>query len=202
MRTHHNKIAIVEPPDADGDGAPDRVDNCPQTPNSDQADYDGDGAGDVCDDDDDDDAVPDGDDACDLSDLAPTVMIDGSVMMLVTGEVTGAVEESRVARGESVLEYLRTADGHWVLGPADQFLPVDRITAGTAPLDGLAGSAALNGKEPMVNALARLERGMPAALPESLEAFGISSGERQGIRRLFMSHPPIPERIEALRKLQ
>lgn len=73
-----------------------------------------------------------------------TVMIDGSVMMLVTGEVTGAVEESRVARGESVLEYRRTADGHWVLGPADQFLPIDRITTGTAPLDGLAGSAALN----------------------------------------------------------
>ncbi len=65
-----------------------------------------------------------------------------------------------------------------------------------------AGSAALNGREPMINALARLERGMPAALPESLEAFGISSGERQGIRRLFMSHPPIPERIEALRKMQ
>ncbi len=65
-----------------------------------------------------------------------------------------------------------------------------------------AGSAALNGREPMINALARLERGVPAALPESLEAFGISSGERQGFRRLFMSHPPIPERIEALRKIQ
>ncbi len=64
-----------------------------------------------------------------------------------------------------------------------------------------AGSAALNGREPMINALARLERGMPAQLPESLEAFGISGGKPQGIRRLFMSHPPIPERIEALRKL-
>jgi len=63
-----------------------------------------------------------------------------------------------------------------------------------------AGSAELNGREPMINALARLERGMPAQLPESMEAFGISGGERSGIRRLFMSHPPIPERIEALRK--
>ncbi len=62
-----------------------------------------------------------------------------------------------------------------------------------------AGSAELNGREPMINALARLERGMPAQLPESLEAFGISGGKREGIRRLFMSHPPIPERIEALR---
>ena len=65
-----------------------------------------------------------------------------------------------------------------------------------------AGSAAINGREPMINALARLERGMPAELPESLEAFGISGGKREGIRRLFMSHPPIPERIEALRKQQ
>ena len=62
-----------------------------------------------------------------------------------------------------------------------------------------AGSAELNGREPMINALARLERGMPAQLPESLEAFGISGAKPQGFRRFFMSHPPIPERIEALR---
>lgn len=36
-------------PDADGDGATDEDDNCPQTPNVDQADADGDGAGDACD---------------------------------------------------------------------------------------------------------------------------------------------------------
>ena len=61
-----------------------------------------------------------------------------------------------------------------------------------------AGSASLNGKEPMIRALARLERGIPAELPESLEAFGISGGKRQGIQKLFMSHPPIQERIAAL----
>jgi heat shock protein HtpX len=61
-----------------------------------------------------------------------------------------------------------------------------------------AGSAALNGKQPMINALARLEQGIPAQLPESLEAFGISGGKREGLRALFMSHPPIPVRIAAL----
>ena len=35
--------------DADGDGVPDAIDNCPQMANADQADFDGDGSGDVCD---------------------------------------------------------------------------------------------------------------------------------------------------------
>ena len=61
-----------------------------------------------------------------------------------------------------------------------------------------AGSAKLNGREPMINALARLERGTPGELPEALRAFGISGGKK-GITKLFMSHPPISERIEALR---
>lgn len=64
-----------------------------------------------------------------------------------------------------------------------------------------AGSAKLNGREPMINALARLERGQPGELPEALQAFGISGGGKKSFARLFMSHPPIPERIEALRRL-
>jgi len=61
-----------------------------------------------------------------------------------------------------------------------------------------AGSARLNGREPMIRALERLQGGQPAALPEALEAFGISGGGR-GMSRLFLSHPPIPARIAALR---
>ena len=64
-----------------------------------------------------------------------------------------------------------------------------------------AGSAQLNGREPMINALARLERGRPGELPEALQAFGISGGSKRKLTRLFMSHPPIPERIEALRRI-
>ncbi len=63
-----------------------------------------------------------------------------------------------------------------------------------------AGSAKLNGRQPMINALARLERGRPGELPEALQAFGISGGGKQKMMRLFMSHPPIPERIAALQK--
>ena len=43
----------------DGDGIPDINDNCPVNPNSDQSDNDNDGAGDICDDDDDNDGVLD-----------------------------------------------------------------------------------------------------------------------------------------------
>ena len=63
-----------------------------------------------------------------------------------------------------------------------------------------AGSADLNGTQPMVRALQRLAAGRPAELPESLEAFGISSSKRHGIQKLFMSHPPIDERIAALQR--
>lgn len=54
------------PPDADGDGTPDVVDNCPDTPNPDQSNLDGDGEGDLCDDDDDGDGLPDLVDPCPL----------------------------------------------------------------------------------------------------------------------------------------
>jgi heat shock protein HtpX len=64
-----------------------------------------------------------------------------------------------------------------------------------------AGSAQLNGRQPMINALTRLDQRGPAQLPESLEAFGISGRVGHGIKRLFMSHPPIPERIAALHRL-
>ena len=48
--------------DDDGDGAIDMQDNCPMTPNADQANYDQDAQGNLCDDDDDNDGTPDLDD--------------------------------------------------------------------------------------------------------------------------------------------
>lgn len=61
-----------------------------------------------------------------------------------------------------------------------------------------AGGAGLAGREGMIAALERLKTAHgPAALPDSMKAFGISGGG--GISRLFMSHPPLDERIAALR---
>ncbi|NLW97060.1 MAG: hypothetical protein GXY30_09225, partial [Xanthomonadaceae bacterium] len=36
-------------------------------------------------------------------------------------------------------------------------------------------------------------------LPRQIAAFGISGGLGHGLRRLLMSHPPLEERIAALR---
>ncbi len=62
-----------------------------------------------------------------------------------------------------------------------------------------AGGAGLTSRKAMANALRRLS-GDPVdhALPEGLQAMGIAPGVAHGLRRLFMSHPPIAERIRAL----
>jgi heat shock protein HtpX len=64
-----------------------------------------------------------------------------------------------------------------------------------------AGAASLEGKQKMISALERLQKSSNQAhLPEQLEAFGISGGMASGLKHLFMSHPPLSDRIEALRR--
>jgi heat shock protein HtpX len=61
-----------------------------------------------------------------------------------------------------------------------------------------AGGANLAGRLKMISALERLKRNQEQAqLPEQIAAFGISGGK--GLSKLFMTHPPLEERIEALR---
>ncbi len=62
-----------------------------------------------------------------------------------------------------------------------------------------AGGAKLAGRQNMVAALEGLQRAHePAALPDGMQALGIS-GAPARFGRLFMTHPPLPERIAALR---
>ncbi|MCW5620655.1 MAG: protease HtpX [Burkholderiales bacterium] len=63
-----------------------------------------------------------------------------------------------------------------------------------------AGGAQLAGRDKMIAALQRLKANYePSTLPEATKAFGISGKTTGGLARLFMSHPPLDERIEALR---
>ena len=64
-----------------------------------------------------------------------------------------------------------------------------------------AGGAYLAGRANMIGALGALQRSVePEHMPEQLEAMGISGVRKGGLRRLFASHPPIEDRIAALRE--
>lgn len=60
-----------------------------------------------------------------------------------------------------------------------------------------AGAASLYNTQSMIKALEALQ-GPHTALPKEIQAFGIA-GVKSRFGELFMSHPPIPKRIEALR---
>jgi heat shock protein HtpX len=63
------------------------------------------------------------------------------------------------------------------------------------------GAAYLTSKEKMVGALQRLQaHHEPSRLPDQVAAFGIR-GKKGGLADFFRSHPPLDDRIEALRKL-
>ena len=63
-----------------------------------------------------------------------------------------------------------------------------------------AGGATLAGRNKMIAALERLAQNHgQSTLPKQVAAFGISGGVAHGFKRLLMSHPPLDERIAALR---
>lgn len=64
-----------------------------------------------------------------------------------------------------------------------------------------AGGARLAGRDNMVAALERLQvaaHGEP--LPDQMAAFGISGPKKSGFKQLFMTHPPLADRIAALKQ--
>ncbi len=64
-----------------------------------------------------------------------------------------------------------------------------------------AGGARLAGRDKMIAALERLRQlHEPSQLPSEMAAFGINGGLGEGLRRLLTTHPPLEERIAALRQ--
>jgi len=64
-----------------------------------------------------------------------------------------------------------------------------------------AGGARLAGRGKMIAALERLQQlHEPSRLPSQMAAFGINGGLGDGLRKLLLTHPPLEERIAALRQ--
>lgn len=64
-----------------------------------------------------------------------------------------------------------------------------------------AGGARLAGRGAMIGALEALKRVASEGLPAGMQAFGIKGPDRlSGLKKLFMSHPPLDERIAALQQ--
>jgi heat shock protein HtpX len=65
-----------------------------------------------------------------------------------------------------------------------------------------AAGAVLTSPRAMIGALESLKRAHQGeGLPQQMAAFGINAGVPSGLKRLFMSHPPLDERIESLRRM-
>ena len=63
-----------------------------------------------------------------------------------------------------------------------------------------AAGAQFAGRSAMISALQRLQANHgESTLPNTIAAFGISGPLAEGMKKLFMSHPPLDERIAALR---
>lgn len=66
--------------------------------------------------------------------------------------------------------------------------------------------ARLADKQSMIGALHRLlneqKAQVPSSMPDTFQAFGISSGFKKGMSKLLMTHPPLEERIQALQSHQ
>ncbi|PKN70144.1 MAG: protease HtpX [Deltaproteobacteria bacterium HGW-Deltaproteobacteria-12] len=63
-----------------------------------------------------------------------------------------------------------------------------------------AGGAKLAGMPAMISALEKLKASVAQPLPDQMSAFGITGKSKGGLAILFMSHPPLNDRIEALKK--
>jgi aminopeptidase N len=121
-------------PDADGDGVPDRNDNCPGIANAPQNDLDGDLVGDACDDDDDDDSLADVEDCAPLDPEAGTpgevdllTLAAGTTLSWTAAARADAYDLSRGSIGEIASGYGACLEA---LIPGLTYVDIDEPAAG------------------------------------------------------------------------
>ena len=117
---------------------------------------------------------------------------------VVGGIIDNAISGNRESRGPGFAYYLIVMALELVLGLFATMIAMWFSRRREFRAD--AGGASLAGREKMIAALERLDAGhRPSTLPAQVEAFGIAGGVGQGLKKLFLSHPPMQERIAALR---
>lgn len=139
-------------------------------------------------------------------DMVTMMLIQGvlNTFVIAIAKVVGFVVD-RALQGNSDEEYQGPGIGYWVasiaaeivLGILASFIVMWFSRQREFRAD--AGGAGLAGREKMIAALERLRAvHEPSHLPDQMAAFGIKGGGG-GLAKLFMSHPPLEERIAALR---
>lgn len=114
--------------------------------------------------------------------------------------VDGALRGDRDDRGGGIGFFVATIVSQLVLGLFANMIVMWFSRRREFRAD--SGGAKLAGTSNMIAALEDLKRGNEPLPAQQFAAFGIADGPvAGGIRRLFMSHPPLDERIAALRAL-
>lgn len=117
---------------------------------------------------------------------------------VVGGIIDNAISGNRESRGPGFAYYLIVMALELVLGLFATMIAMWFSRRREFRAD--AGGASLAGRAKMIAALERLSaNSRPSTLPAQVEAFGIAGGIGQGLKKLFLSHPPMQERIAALR---
>jgi heat shock protein HtpX len=138
-------------------------------------------------------------------DMVTMALIQGvlNTFVIAIAKVVGFVVD-RALQGDSEEEYQGPGIGYWVtsiaaeivLGILASFIVMWFSRQREFRAD--TGGATLAGREKMIAALRRLQAvHEPSHLPDQMAAFGIAGGGG-GLAKLFMSHPPLEERIAAL----
>ena len=116
-----------------------------------------------------------------------------------------ASEQHRTAPATAVMKSLPAAESEQpapdgsVATSGEQMQPQPAASESRATNN--TGGARLAGRAKMIGALQALQRAHePKDLPGEFAAFGISGGLGAGIKKMFMSHPPLEERIRALQQ--
>jgi heat shock protein HtpX len=138
-------------------------------------------------------------------DMVTMALLQGvlNTFVIVLARVIGGVIDSylsgnRESRGPGLAYYLIVMALELVLGLFATMIAMWFSRRREFRAD--AGGASLAGRQKMIAALERLEANhRPSTLPAQVEAFGIAGGIGQGLKKLFLSHPPMQERIAALR---